>query len=62
LEVLLLLVIKEDRNFMNGLAADEFTRAPVILHCGNSFQSERPIDPISDIPITKVNTMMFGAR
>ncbi|KAI5058242.1 hypothetical protein GOP47_0026412 [Adiantum capillus-veneris] len=39
---------------------DEFTRAPVMFPANNAALNERPIDPISDVPITEVNRMMFG--
>lgn len=41
---------------------DEFTRAPVTFSANDLSQNERPIDPISDIPITEVNLLMFGPR
>ncbi|MCO5573278.1 hypothetical protein L7F22_027047 [Adiantum nelumboides] len=40
---------------------DEFTRAPTMFSMGDASGKERPIDPISDIPITDVNYMMFGS-
>ncbi|MCO5586582.1 hypothetical protein L7F22_040523 [Adiantum nelumboides] len=39
---------------------DEFTRAPTMFSMGDALVKERPIDPISDTPITDVNYMMFG--
>ncbi|KAI5078648.1 hypothetical protein GOP47_0006319 [Adiantum capillus-veneris] len=39
---------------------DEFTSAPVMFPANDAALNERPVDPISDIPITEVNRMMFG--
>ncbi|KAH7286880.1 hypothetical protein KP509_32G026300 [Ceratopteris richardii] len=40
---------------------DKFTRAPVMFLPTDSSSQERPIDPISDIPITEINRMMFAS-
>lgn len=47
-------------NSWNSLC-DEFTRAPVNFCANGSLQNERPIDPISDVPITEVNLLLFGS-
>jgi phosphatidylinositol glycan class P protein len=39
---------------------DEYTRSPSVLT--STSQSDRPIHAISDIPITTVNALVFGAH
>lgn len=43
---------------------DEYTRSPITGTSGSQFlhESDRPIDSISDLPITTVNALVFGTK
>lgn len=43
---------------------DEYTRSPSVVTCGSQslYEADRPIHAISDIPITGVNALVFGAK